>query len=87
MGDAGLRQFFHVFRVPDSPAQRHSFGHPGYVHAPFRSPSDSPSDSARNHPSQDYSDSTSPYPIVLPTEKEKGAICVAPFRVFFFLDS
>src|ERR1019366_4783532 len=58
VGHTGLRQFFHVPRVPDPTAQRNSFRDPGHVHAAFRSPS-------RRNPQSafyDYSDSTSPFP-------------------------
>ena len=59
VGHTGLRQFFHVPRIPYPTAQRNSFRDPGHVHVAFRSP-------ARPNPqssSYDYSDSTSPFPV------------------------
>jgi len=53
-----LRQFFHVPRIPYPTAQRNSFRDPGHVHAAFRWPSRPNPQSA----SDDYSDSTSPFP-------------------------
>src|ERR1700681_3487653 len=72
VGHTGLRQFFHVPRIPYPTAQRNSFRDPGHVHVAFRSPSRPNPQSS----SYDYSDSTSPFPVVpLPwmvPETEKG---------------
>src|SRR3982074_2968198 len=58
VGHTGLRQFFHVPRIPYPTAQRNPFCDPGHVHAAFRSPSPPNPQSS----SYDYSDSTSPFP-------------------------
>src|SRR4030088_2106866 len=58
VGHTGLRQFFHVPRIPYPTAQRNPFCDPGHVHATFRSPSPPNPQSS----SYDYSDSTSPFP-------------------------
>src|SRR6266853_812833 len=58
VGNTRLRQFFHVPRIPYPTSQRNSFRDPGHLHVAFRSPS-------RPNPqpaSDDYSDSTSPFP-------------------------
>src|ERR1700682_6720680 len=58
VGHTGLRQFFHVPRIPYPTAQRNSFREPGHVHVASRWPSRPNPQSA----SDDYSDSTSPSP-------------------------
>jgi hypothetical protein len=58
MGHTGLRQFFHVPRIPYPTAQRNSFRDPGHVHVASRWPSRPNPQSA----SDDYPDSTSPFP-------------------------
>src|ERR1700732_3017403 len=58
VGHTRLRQFFHVPRIPYPTAQRNSFRDPGHVHVRSRWPSRPNPQSA----SDDYSDSTSPFP-------------------------
>src|SRR6266481_961973 len=85
VGHTGLRQFFHVPRIPYPTAQRNSFRDPGHVHAAFRSPSRPNPQSA----SDDYSDSTSPFPSpslswMVPLNRKRARFASRPSEFFFF---